>query len=169
MRSKLCAFDSPSLCPKPRTQYFGYPSVEVLWRASNAVATVLLMLAVDRSGNLCNHVPQGCTERRAQLRGSCLHCGSRCEVVAANNPFMPLDYMVYQLKYDGVHGRLNGTIARSEVDREEFFIVNDNHNKVFHEKDPAAIGATCSDYVCESTGMFMQKDKAELHLGGGTK
>ena len=29
------------------------------------------------------------------------------KVVAANDPFRPLDYMVYQLKYDNVHGRVN--------------------------------------------------------------
>ena len=49
--------------------------------------------------------------------------------------------------------------------------VNGDRIQVFHEKDPAAIGwgATDSDYVCESTGIFTQKDKAELHLGGGAK
>jgi glyceraldehyde 3-phosphate dehydrogenase len=93
------------------------------------------------------------------------------KVVAVNDPFMPLDYMLYQLKYDSVHGRFNGTIATSEEDGKEFLIVNGDRIQVFHEKDPAAIGwgATGSDYVCESTGIFTQKEKAELHLGGGAK
>merc|ERR1712107_347570 len=93
------------------------------------------------------------------------------KVVAVNDPFMPLDYMVYQLKYDSVHGRFNGTIAVSEEEGKEFLIVNGDRIQVFHEKDPAAIGwgATGADYVCESTGIFTQKDKAELHLGGGAK
>ena len=93
------------------------------------------------------------------------------KVVAVNDPFIPLDYMVYQLKYDSVHGRFNGTIAMSEEEGKEFLIVNGDRIQVFHEKDPAAIGwgATGSDYVCESTGIFTQKDKAELHLGGGAK
>merc|ERR1712094_46462 len=40
-----------------------------------------------------------------------------------------------------------------------------------HEKDPAAIpwGETKTDYVCESTGVFTAKAKAELHLKGGCK
>ena len=38
------------------------------------------------------------------------------KVVAVNDPFRPLDYMVYQLKYDSDHGRFNGTIAMSEED-----------------------------------------------------
>ena len=44
-------------------------------------------------------------------------------VVAVNDPFMLLDYWVYQLKCDSVHGRLNGTIAMSEEDCKKFLIV----------------------------------------------
>ena len=43
-------------------------------------------------------------------------------VVAVNDPFIPLDYMVYQLRCDSVHGRLNGTIAMSEVDGNGFLM-----------------------------------------------
>ena len=50
------------------------------------------------------------------------------KVVAVNDPLMPLDYLVYQLQYDSVHGRVNGTIAMSEEDGKDFLTVN-----VFHE------------------------------------
>merc|ERR1712038_1998051 len=43
--------------------------------------------------------------------------------------------------------------------------------QVFHEKDPGAIGwgAAGANYVCESTGVFTAKEKAELHIKGGCK
>merc|ERR1712043_41566 len=93
------------------------------------------------------------------------------EVKAVNDPFMDLKYMVYQLKYDSVHKRFDGTIATEEEGGKEFLVVNGTKIQIFHEKDPGAIGwgAAGANYICESTGVFTQKEKAELHLGGGAK
>jgi len=93
------------------------------------------------------------------------------EMKAVNDPFMDLKYMVYQLKYDSVHGRFPGTIATKQEDGKEFLVVNGKTIQVFHEKDPAAIpwGASGSEYICESTGVFTERPKAELHLKGGAK
>jgi glyceraldehyde 3-phosphate dehydrogenase len=93
------------------------------------------------------------------------------KVVAVNDPFMPLDYMVYQLKYDSVHKQFAGTVSHESADGKEFLVVNGDKIQVFHEKDPGAIGwgATGADYVCESTGIFCDQAKASLHLGGGAK
>merc|ERR1711939_329152 len=92
-------------------------------------------------------------------------------IKAINEPFMDLDYMLYQLKYDSVHKQFPGTIACKEEGGKEFLVVNRNDINVFHEKDPKAIpwGEVGANYVCESTGVFTEKAKAELHIAGGCK
>jgi len=92
-------------------------------------------------------------------------------VGAVNDPFMELDYMLYQLKYDSVHKQFPGTVATKTADGKEYLVVNGKDIRVFHEKDPTAIGwgdAGVST-VCESTRVFTAKEKAELHIKGGCK
>jgi len=89
------------------------------------------------------------------------------KVMAINDPFMSLDYLVYLLKYDSVHGRFPGTVEKVDGG-----IKVDGHLvKVFNETDPTKIawGSAGADYVCESTGVFLTKEKGELHIKGGAK
>merc|ERR1719316_2427497 len=92
-------------------------------------------------------------------------------MAAINEPFMDLDYMVYLLGYDSVHGKFKGTISTKKEGGAEYLVVNGISVRVYHEKDPAAIGwgACNAHFVCESTGVFTQKEKAELHIKGGAK
>ena len=46
------------------------------------------------------------------------------EVVAVNDPFIPPDYMIYQLKYDSAQGRYEGKIEKSADDK---FLIVDGH------------------------------------------
>nr|BAG11483.1 glyceraldehyde-3-phosphate dehydrogenase [Lepidodinium chlorophorum] len=93
------------------------------------------------------------------------------DLKGVNDPFMDLDYMVYQLKYDSVHKRFDGVVATKKDGDKEFLVINGKDIQVFHEKDPASIpwGACGAEYICESTGVFTQKEKAELHMKGGAK
>jgi len=89
------------------------------------------------------------------------------EVVAINDPFIDLDYMVYMFKYDSVHGRFKGTVEAKDGK----LWVEGKAISVFAERDPANIpwGSVGADYVVESTGVFTTTDKASAHLKGGAK
>jgi glyceraldehyde 3-phosphate dehydrogenase len=88
-------------------------------------------------------------------------------VVAVNDPFINLDYMVYMFKYDSVHGRFKGTIEAKDGK----LIINGKPVTVFQERDPGAIpwGSVGAEYIVESTGVFTTIDKASAHLKGGAK
>ncbi|MEA4984103.1 Glyceraldehyde-3-phosphate dehydrogenase A [bioreactor metagenome] len=89
------------------------------------------------------------------------------QIVAVNDPFLDLDYLIYMLQYDTVHGRFNGTAENKDGK----LIVNGKEVAFFAEMDPANIkwGAVGADYVVESTGVFTTIDKAKAHIAGGAK
>ncbi len=89
------------------------------------------------------------------------------EVVAINDPFIDLDYMVYMLKYDSVHGRFKGDV--STVDGK--LVINGKKIDVYAEKNPESIGWGKSgvDYVIESTGVFKTIEQAQAHIKAGAK
>ncbi|HHW45756.1 MAG TPA: type I glyceraldehyde-3-phosphate dehydrogenase [Clostridiales bacterium] len=89
------------------------------------------------------------------------------EVVGINDPFIDLDYMVYMIKYDTIHGRFNGEV---KVENGKL-VVNGKEITVFAETDPANIKwADCgAEYVVESTGVFTTTEKASAHIAAGAK
>lgn len=88
-------------------------------------------------------------------------------VVAVNDPFIGLDYMVYLFKYDSTHGRFKGTVET----KNGALIVNGNTIQVFNERDPKNIpwSKAGAEYIVESTGVFTTIEKASAHLEGGAK
>lgn len=54
------------------------------------------------------------------------------QVVAINDPFIGLDYMVYLFKYDSTHGRFKGEVGAQDG----FLIVNGQKIAVYQERDP---------------------------------
>ena len=89
------------------------------------------------------------------------------DVVGINDPFIDLEYMVYMIKYDTIHGRFDGTVELTDGK----LYVNGKEISVFGEMDPANIpwGSCGADYVVESTGVFTTTEKAGAHLKGGAK
>jgi len=92
---------------------------------------------------------------------------SDVEFLAINDPFMTPDYMAYMLRYDTMHGMFQGEISYTE----NSLIVNGQTIRVFTEKDPTQIpwGATGIDYVVESTGQHLTKEKCQGHIDAGAK
>ena len=88
------------------------------------------------------------------------------EVVAIND-LLNVEHLAYLLKYDSVHGKLDGDV---HVDGNNL-VVNGNSIRVTSERDPSNInwGELNTDVVAECTGIFTTMEKAELHLHGGAK
>jgi len=89
------------------------------------------------------------------------------EVVAVNDPFIDLEYMVYMFKYDSTHGQYKGEVKQEGGQ----LVVDGKKISVFQERDPKSIpwGKVGADVVVESTGVFTTIEKAGLHLEGGAK
>ena len=89
------------------------------------------------------------------------------EVVGINDPFIDLDYMVYMVKYDSMHGKFDGCIKAEDGK----LVVNGKAISVYACKDPSEIpwGDCGADYVVESTGVFCTTEKASAHFKGGAK
>ena len=88
------------------------------------------------------------------------------EIVGIND-LISVDYMAYMLRYDTMHGQFQGTI---EV-KDGALVVNGHSIRVTAEKDPANLkwNEVGAEYVVESTGLFLTKEKAEAHIKAGAK
>ena len=89
------------------------------------------------------------------------------EFVGINDPFMTPDYMAYMLRYDTMHGQFQGTIEYTD----DAIIVNGKKVRFFACMDPKDIpwGEVEAEYVVESTGVFLTKEKAQAHIDAGAK
>jgi len=87
--------------------------------------------------------------------------------VVGINDLLDVDYLAYMLKYDSVHGAFDGTVE--VVDGK--LVVNGNEIRITAERNPADLkwDEVGADYVIESTGFFLTKETAGLHLQAGAK
>ncbi|PKL48150.1 MAG: type I glyceraldehyde-3-phosphate dehydrogenase [Candidatus Riflebacteria bacterium HGW-Riflebacteria-2] len=90
------------------------------------------------------------------------------EVVAIND-ITDAKTLAHLLKYDSIHGK-----AKFQVEAQEgALLVNGKTIKIYAERDPGNIPWKQHgvEYVVESTGLFVDKEKAEVHItkGGARK
>lgn len=87
--------------------------------------------------------------------------------VVGINDLLDVDYIAYMLKYDTIHGQFNGDVEVKDGN----LVVNGNTIRVTAERNPADLkwGEIQAEYVVESTGIFLTKEKAQGHIDAGAK
>ena len=88
------------------------------------------------------------------------------EVVAINSSY-DIEYIIYLLRYDSVHGRFD---AKLEADNGSL-VVNGKKIRLTAERDPNNINWKVggADIVVESTGAFLTLDTCQPHINNGAK
>ena len=88
------------------------------------------------------------------------------EVVAVND-IVPVENIVYLLKYDTVYGRYEKTVESDGAN----LIIDGTAIRYFHEKDPARLpwSSLGVDIVLECTGVFTKRDDLEKHVQAGAQ
>ena len=102
---------------------------------------------------------------RLVMRAACAN--PNVQVVAINDPFIDLDYMVYMMKYDTVHGHYDGTVEAKDGK----LVVNGNPVNVYACMKPEEIpwAEAGAEYIAEATGVFTNEEGASKHFVGGAK
>jgi len=88
-------------------------------------------------------------------------------LVAINEPFMDVDYMIYLFKYDSTHGQFKGDVHGHEGK----LVIEGQEIRIFAEKDATKIAwkDAGADFIVESTGIYTKASQAQAHLQGGAK
>jgi glyceraldehyde 3-phosphate dehydrogenase len=100
--------------------------------------------------------------------------GKDFDVVAVGD-IVPADNLAYLLKYDSVQGKFEGQVGskKSAPDKAEddVLLVDNREVRVVSGKSPAELPwkDLGIDIVIESTGLFVDKEKAEGHIKAGAK
>ena len=100
--------------------------------------------------------------------------GKDVQVVAVGD-IVPADNLAYLLKYDSTQGRFQGEVSskKSAADKAEddVLIVNGQEIHVVSAKDPSGLPWKQHgvDVVIESTGLFVDAEKAKGHITAGAK
>nr|XP_005908252.1 PREDICTED: glyceraldehyde-3-phosphate dehydrogenase, testis-specific isoform X2 [Bos mutus] len=96
---------------------------------------------------------------------ACMEKGVK--VVAVNDPFIDLEYMVYMFKYDSTHGRYKGNVEHKNGQ----LVVDNNEISVFQCKQPKEIPwkSVGSPFVVEATGVYLSLEETKAHIEAGAQ
>ena len=88
------------------------------------------------------------------------------QIVGINDLLDP-EYLAYMLKYDSVHGKFAGEVSVEG----NYLVVNGDKIRLTSEMDPANLkwNEVEADVVVESTGLFLEDEKARKHIQAGAK
>lgn len=95
--------------------------------------------------------------------------GKEIDVVAVVDVSTDAKYFAYQMKYDSVHGRFNGTIM---TEGDDVLVVNGEKIKcIAATKTPAELPwkELGAEIILECTGLFTDMEKAKGHIDAGAK
>ena len=103
---------------------------------------------------------------RMVFRAAVENFSNDIQIVGINDLLEP-EYLAYMLKYDSVHGQFKGEVAVADG----ALIVNGNKIRLTAEMDPANLkwDEVGADVVVESTGLFLEDEKARKHIQAGAK
>lgn len=101
---------------------------------------------------------------RVFLRNALLN--PKIEIVAIND-ITDNTTLAHLFKYDSIHRSFNGVVTPTE----DGLLINNTLIKTYAEKDPSVLpwAALNIDIVIESTGKFLSREKANLHLQAGAE
>ena len=93
---------------------------------------------------------------------------SKGELVAINNPDITIDYLIYLLKYDSVHGVLNDTVLEKSGND---LLINGKKVRVTSEKDPHKLkwDDLDTDVLLECSGKFLTTALSQTFIDNGAK
>ena len=88
------------------------------------------------------------------------------QIVGINDLLDP-EYLAYMLKYDSVHGKFEGEVSVEG----NCLVVNGDKIRLTAEMDPANLkwNEVEAEVVVESTGLFLEDEKARKHIQAGAK
>ena len=103
---------------------------------------------------------------RMVFRAAVENFSNDIQIVGINDLLEP-EYLAYMLKYDSVHGQFKGEVAVADG----ALVVNGNKIRLTAEMDPANLkwNEVGADVVVESTGLFLEDEKARKHIQAGAK